>query len=55
MGLGLIVQPNDVVAELPGLADAVTVTVQWPATVGAPVIRPDELLSDRPLGSSLAL
>jgi len=50
----LIVQVNDVLPEAPVLSLADAVTLNVPAVVGVPEIRPDEELIDRPPGRPLA-
>ena len=48
------VQPNEAAPEAPVVSLAVTVTLDEPAVVGVPVIRPDEELIDRPAGRPVA-
>ena len=52
---GLIVQVNDVLPEALVLSVAVAVTLNVPAALGVPEIRPDEELMDSPAGSPVAL
>ncbi len=53
LALVLTVQLNEAVPEAPVPSLAVTVTVDEPAVVGVPVIRPDELM-DSPAGRPVA-
>src|ERR1035438_3886455 len=50
----LTVQVNEVLPEAPVVSVAVTVTVEVPAVVGVPEIRPEELM-DSPAGSPVAV
>jgi hypothetical protein len=50
----VFVQENVVVPDAPAESVAVTVTVDVPAVVGVPEIRPEELM-DKPDGSPVAL
>src|ERR1035438_9135912 len=49
------VQPNEADPEAPVVSLAVTVTLEVPAAVGVPEIRPVELLMDSPAGRPAAL
>jgi len=51
----LTVQVKEVDPDAPVVSVAVTVTVDVPAVVGVPEIRPDEELMDSPAGSPVAL
>ena len=50
----LTVQVNAALPEAPVVSFAVTVTLLDPAVVGVPLIRPLELLIDRPAGNPVA-